>query len=110
MQVQTETILLTIGGLLLFGALYAILINWMRKTGYLEGYTAVMVVGGVIVTLIINKAIHHPDPAVDFIGELACFGASGAPMIVESFVDYARRRNEHIKSIVQAASDEAGNG
>lgn len=107
MGIETGTLLLTIGGLLLFGTLYAILINWMRKTGRLEGFTAFMVVGGVLITLILNTAIHHPDPAIDLLLELACFAASGLPMIIEaSFLDYANRRGQYINTIITHTNTE----
>lgn len=109
MRIQTETILLTIGALLLFGALYATLINWMRKKGHLEGFTSFMVVGGVLMTLIINKAIHHPEPAIDLLIELACFAASGLPMIIESaFFDYSAKRADYQQRLIQTS--EADNG
>lgn len=111
MGIQTGTFLLTIGGLSLFGALYAILISWMRKTGRLEGFTAFMVVGGVLITLIINKAVHHPDPAIDLLLELACFAASGLPMIIEaSFLDYANRRGQYIDTIIARTNAEVNDG
>jgi hypothetical protein len=109
MEIQTATFMLTIGGLLSFGALYAILINWMRRQGYLEGYTAFMVVGGVIITLLVNKAVHHPQPAIDLLLELACFAASGFPMIIESaFFDYSANRRRHLRALTQES--EVGNG
>jgi len=108
MGIQTGTILLTIGGLLAFGALYAILIHWMRNRSWLDGFTAFMVVGGVTVTLVINKAIHHPNPAIDLLLELACFAASGLPMVIEaSFLDFAERRSRSEQAIIQQANEQA---
>jgi dolichol kinase len=107
MGIQTGMFLLTIGALLLFGTLYATLINWMRRSGYLEGFTAFMVVGGVIITLILNTAVHHPDPAIDLLIELACFAASGLPMIIEaSFLDYANRRSQHLNTLTDQTNNE----
>lgn len=108
MGLQTGTILLTIGGLFAFGALYAILVHWMRKKGWLEGFTAFMVVGGVVVTLVINKAVHHPNPALDLLMELACFAASGLPMVIEaSFLDFAERRSRSERHIINQANEVA---
>lgn len=107
---ETETIMLTMGALFLFGCLYAILINWMRRTGRLDGFTAFMVVFGVLVTLVASTAVHHPDPWLDFLSTVACFGSSGLPMIVESaFLDYGERRVRDERSIVQQTNSEVGN-
>lgn len=98
--------MLTIGGLLAFGSLYAILINWMRRRGWLDGMAAFMVVFGMATTLVINKAVHHPDPATDLLFELACFAASGLPMVIESaFLDYAFRRERDEQRQVERARE-----
>jgi predicted tellurium resistance membrane protein TerC len=108
MGTQTAAILLTIGILLLFGSLYALLINWMRREGYLEGYTGFAVVGGVAVTLIVNKAIHNPDPLYDLLFELACFAAAGLPMIIEQSYHYAQQRRRNQDTIIAQVAQEAG--
>lgn len=38
-------------GLLVFGVIYNLVVGWMERNGYDEGYTAIMVVVGVLVTL-----------------------------------------------------------
>lgn len=76
-------------GLFVFGVLYAYLIYWMRRRNWLEPYTAFMVVFGTVITLTINKFIHHPNWTVDLLLELASFAASGLPMIAGSIVTHS---------------------
>lgn len=108
MGIQTEPLIVTIGILFLFGAAYATLINWLRRSGWLEGFTAFMVAFGVLVTLIANKAIHHPNPWIDLLLELSCFAASGLPMIIEaSFLDFAYRRGHNEQHAIRQANSRA---
>lgn len=107
---ETEVIVLTMGALFLFGCLYAILINWMRRTGRLDGFTAFMVVFGVLVTLLAATAVHNQDPWLDLLMNLACFGASGLPMVIESaFLDYGERRSKDEQRMLTRANEEAAN-
>lgn len=106
MGMQTEIVLSTMGGLFIFGTAYAALINWLRRNGWLEGFTAFMVAFGVLVTLIANKAIHHPDPWMDLLLELSCFAASGLPMIIEAaFIDFAYRRHHGERQAISQANE-----
>lgn len=77
---------LALGGT--FGALYALLTHWMRARGHLRGVTSYQVMWGVMVTLAINKLIHHPEPLYDFFLELLTFAATGLPMIIEHQLTY----------------------
>lgn len=88
--IESDAFLLTIGGLFVFGCLYAGLIYWMRQKNVLDPFTSFMVVFGVLVTLFFNKHIHHIDPTIDFILEIACFGASGLPMIAGSMFTWIK--------------------
>lgn len=91
-------------GLLLFGIAYAAFVRWLNLRGYMEGYTAIMVVVGVMVTLLINQTIYVPgNPLADLLLEFAGFGASGTPMIVNNIMEYVTRRAQ----AEQAARDEA---
>ncbi|MBK8990126.1 MAG: hypothetical protein IPM39_29365 [Chloroflexi bacterium] len=66
-----------------------------------------MVAFGVLVTLIANKAIHHPNPWMDLLLELSCFAASGLPMIIEaSFLDFAYRRRAGEQRAIHQAKGE----
>lgn len=97
---QSGQIILTLGGLLLFGILYASLINRLARWGYSEGYTALLVVIGTLITLLANLTIHQTDPILDFLLTLACFAASGTPMAINDWLQYvrARGREQHALS------------
>lgn len=93
------------GLLTLFGILYAQLRNWLARRGYLEGYTAILVVGGVLVTLLINTSLHHPDPLTDLLLELGGFAASGAPMAINDWLNYAKARERQRLSLVHEVQE-----
>lgn len=95
---QSGQIILTLGGLVLFGLLYANLVNYLHRLGYSEGYTALLVVLGTLITLLADTTIHQTDPILDFLLTLACFAASGAPMAINDWWQYvrARGREQHI--------------
>ena len=94
MRISTETvaILATMGGLFGFGVGYALFINWLRKEGYSEGYTAFLVVGGVLVTVVVSTFVHQPHALPDLLLELACFAASGLPMVANDVHRYRLAR------------------
>jgi putative flippase GtrA len=70
---------LTLSALFLFGLIYAYIVNRLAKAG-VQGQTAYTVVVGVGVTVL---AAGWLIGWVNVILLLACFAASGAPMIVE---------------------------
>jgi hypothetical protein len=86
-------LLSTMLGLALFGLAYNQVVAWLELKGYHRGYTAVLVVGGTIVTL--AAAI----PVVGWMQVLMiglCFVASGTPMIIGSIGRHVRERaQEH---------------
>lgn len=100
---QSGQIVLTLGVLVLFGVLYAILINRLARLGYNEGYTALLVVMGTLITLLANLTMHQTDPILDFLLTLACFAASGTPMVVNDWWQYvrARGREQHVLSTTE---------
>ena len=83
-------------GLLLFGMVYNALVELLERDGHDQGYTAVLVVGGTLVTLggvalmlgRVARLVGLEGAAV----ALACFSASGLPMVVGSVSRYARGR------------------
>ncbi len=92
----------------LFGVIYALFINYANKRGWLEGYTAIAVVIGTLVTLTINQIFVYvsDDSALDLLLELAGFGASGAPMVANNIYEYLlRKRQEMLLEL-----SEVGNG
>ena len=83
---------LVLAGLVLFGCLYAGLVRFMAKRGA-DGQTAWMVVGGVAVTLLGGVFVIGLRNALLM---LACFAASGLPMVVEYVWRYeSARRADH---------------
>jgi hypothetical protein len=74
--------------LLAFGVLYNILVGWLQKQGYDEGYTALEVVGGVAVSLLILALADWQAALITLIA--FCF--SGLPMVIGSIWRYAEAR------------------
>lgn len=84
--------------LALFGVGYDRLVEWMEAHGYDDGYTAFLVVGGVLAT--------QAGLAVWFGVELAIkatllFIASGTPMIIGSMARHGRQRAEDAARVKQ---------
>ena len=71
-----------------FGFVYNLIVAWIEKQGYDEGYTAILVVFGVLVTLV-GVAVLDVQAALT---ALAAFAASGFWMVVGSITRYARAR------------------
>jgi predicted tellurium resistance membrane protein TerC len=74
--------------LLVFGVAYNLVVTWLIRHGYDEGYTWALVVVGVLVTLI-GLALIAPNAVML---ALAAFAASGAPMAVGSWWRHVRNR------------------
>ncbi len=77
--------------LFMFGVGYNELTAWLERQGYDRGYTALLVVGGVLVTLLAGAVVVGVQVAMIMFG---CFVASGMPMIVGSIQREARKRKE----------------
>jgi len=78
--------------LVMFGIAYAMLIHWLgdRK----EGYTSLLVVFGVLITL---AGVAFISPIAALL-TTAAFIASGVPMIIGNVLGYILRRERTIKS------------
>ncbi len=84
---------------LAFGVAYNILVGWLEANGYDEGYTALLVVGGVGATLAITAL-------ADWQASLLLFGAfccSGLPMTVGSWWRHVQKRRRAQESIREEA-------
>lgn len=78
-------------GLLLFGVGYDWLVTRLEERGHDQGYTSLLVVGGVLITLAgAGLLVGWWTVAVISL----CFTASGTPMIVGSVCRYARERRQ----------------
>jgi hypothetical protein len=80
--------------------LYNLLIAWLAREGYLDGFVSISVVVGVMYTV----ACVAPWLGSEAVVLLAlAFSASGSPMLVGSIARYVRqRRSEHASLITHA--------
>lgn len=91
-----------IGVLLAFGVLYNGAVGWLAARGYDEGYVALLVVVGVLVTLL-GVGVVNVQAAIT---ALLCFVASGTPMVVGSVGRYMVRRAQATEGMVAEATVE----
>ncbi len=89
-----------LAGLLLFGIGYNRFVTWLERQGHDRGYTALLVVGGVLVTL--AGAIPITGWWTIMVITL-CFVASGTPMIVGSIWRHIQARAREDEALRQAA-------
>lgn len=87
-------------GLFTFGVLFNLAVEIAERRGWLEGYTALAVVAGVIVTLAGVALIDWRAAAISLI----CFIASGTPMVIGSAWRYIRAREKAQQNDRQAAT------
>ena len=81
-------ILEVLATLFVFGFAYNLIINWLERNGYDEGYTAILVVIGVLVTLVGFAAIDPGSALIMFM----CFAASGFWMVIGSWWRHVKAR------------------
>lgn len=99
-QPQISLVVIVFLSLFIFGISYNALIAQAGKHGILEGYTALSVALGVIVTLIGVAVIDWPAALL----ALGCFIFSGTPMIAGEIVRYNEARNKDKDNVRQAAT------
>jgi len=95
-------------GLLLFGIIYNGFVTWLEEHGHDRGYTAILVVGGTLVTLTGSGILIGWR---DIGTVLLCFAASGAPMVAGSIWRHVQQRardESTARSVVQALFDDNG--
>jgi hypothetical protein len=95
-------ILSVFGSLFAFGFVYNLVVAWLERHGYDEGYTAILVVFGVLVTL---AGVAAFDTQAALIA-LAAFAASGFWIVVGSISRYAQARRSDQRNL--ADDKEAG--
>lgn len=83
-------------GLFLFGIAYAVAVYYARKRGWLEGYTSLYVVLGVLVTIAGAAIPVNGTIPVEWL--LLCFGASGTPMIIGDIAVYIKARQREMEA------------
>ncbi len=93
---NSEVIGVVFVSLFLFGIGYNVLVSWMGKKGFEEGFTAILVVFGVAITGC-GVAIISWDAVILMLG---AFTASGTPMVIGSWWRYVHRRSETISEFL----------
>lgn len=83
--------LVAVGVLFGLGTVYNALVEHWGRSGYLEGYTGILVVAGTAVVLLFALPLIG---ARSFLQLLALFAAAGAPMTAGSMQRYASRRRQ----------------
>lgn len=91
----------TLMGLFMFGWAFNALVNGLGDLK--EGYTSLLVVGGVLITLLGVALISWQCALLT----LAMFAASGTPMIIGEVIRSVRRREEVLKALREGRNDEA---
>jgi predicted tellurium resistance membrane protein TerC len=94
-------------GLFGFGVGYNVLIAWMEREGYDRGYTAFLVVAGVVATLSGSALVIGLEAAL-IVG--LCFTASGLPMIAGSMLRSNRQRKIDEEKARQVARESLEQG
>lgn len=75
-------------GLILFGIVYNLAVDFLASRRYSEGFMSILVALGVFCTLVGISFISWPMAMI----ALLCFAASGLPMMVGSIARYVRKR------------------
>lgn len=89
MKIDTNFVMVTMA-LLLFGIAFNAFTAWMERANKMQGFTAMMVVGGVFGTLVGAAFVIGLLPAMT-VGLL--FIASGVPMIAGSWARHTQTRD-----------------
>jgi len=93
-------LLCVIAGLFLFGLIYNAFVAWLERQGHDRGYTAFLVVGGTLITLVGLWVVTDLETVIL---TLICFAASGLPMILGSVGRHVRERASEERKIVALA-------
>lgn len=92
--------------LALFGVGYNALTSYAERNGYISGYTALFVAGGVIVTLGLTAILFPVASVVILFG----FGFSGVPMIVGSMIRNKQAERAERDAALEALRREISSG
>lgn len=97
MHIESETglVLVTYGALFFVGFAYNAFVHFMQESGYAEGYTSILVIGGVSFTLagLAIVDLHAASMA------LWAFAASGFWMVVGSMYRHIQHRENGKRGI-----------
>jgi hypothetical protein len=92
--------------LALFGLGYNALTEYLEKSGRSRGFVSLLVAAGSAVTILASGFLIGWIPALIV---LACFGASGLPMIVGSVIRYINARSADEKAARELAREVLSN-
>ena len=87
-KIESSQVLAIYLSLIIFGIIYNQMISWMERKHYLEGYTAIAVAMGVLVTLGMTAIFNWAYALL----ALGSFCASGLPMIAGSIWRHIKQR------------------
>jgi len=107
MTASVETIIAVSAALVTFGIGYNALVERLEREIPDHGYTSILVVGGVVVTLIGAAFLVGLTNAL-LVG--LCFAASGLPMIAGSMYRFIRRRAAERSRVVADALESVRGG
>lgn len=99
-QFETTTLAWVLAGLFLFGVGYNWFVAWLERDGRDRGYTAILVVAGVAITVIGFGHLAGTEAAIAI---FYCFSASGTPMIVGSIWRHVSQRAREEKQLLDCA-------
>lgn len=102
MAFDTEQFILVLGALFAFGIAYNLLVVWVYQQAHDHGYTAFLVVGGVLVTLAGFAVLAGLETALVAV---ACFAAAGLPMIAGSVLRQLRTRAQAARDLEAQAQE-----
>lgn len=101
-MVDTERLMIVLAALFVFGIGYNLLVVWVYRQAADHGYMAFLVVGGVIVTLAGFALLAGLEMALV---AMACFAASGLPMIVGSVLRQLQQRAQAARDLEAQARE-----
>lgn len=99
-RINSELIPWVFGALFVAGFGYNLLVGWLESRGYHEGYTAILVVAGVGVTLLAVSLLSI-GVAELMLGAFAC---SGFWMVIGSMWRHAKTREKSQKAKIDEAT------
>lgn len=99
-RIESGAIAAVFGMLLAFGFLYNLFTSWVMSKHYDEGYTALLVVGGVGATLLIVSLLSSELALLMF----GAFAMSGFWMVIGSIWRHVKAREKSQKAIRDEAA------
>lgn len=96
LDLNVESLVIMTAVLLLFGLAYNAVVGWLEENGRDEGYTAILVVVGVLVTVLVATPLIGIDSSIIL---LVGFIASGSPMIAGSIYRHVLARESHQEEV-----------